>query len=269
MRRTGACLLLLVAAVLAVAAPALADGKNKNRTTAIADTVGDVVRVTILRMGGVDRVLSVEGGGGGDGGCAWSVAPAEVLGRGDYLVVPTGPGPEDRQMLYGLLCDGSLRGFVWISPEDVVDLDALARAEAERYVEEVLVPEVSIGVNPAARGLVGLPSWFWIEGFGGSVTAPPISAFGVSIEVRMSSGGVTWDFGDGTVEPGDLGRAYPKESTVRHVYQSDGSYRIAATIELVPEYRVDGGGWLELPPLSTSASTTHDVEQRQAVITNR
>jgi hypothetical protein len=156
---------------------------------------------------------------------------------------------------------------VWIAPDDVVDLDALARDEADRYIEDVLVPVVHIGVNPAAKGLVGLRSWFWIEGFDGSVTAPPITAFGLTIEVRMSSGSVTWDFGDEATSVGDLGRPYPAESTVQHAYQDDGAYTVTAAIDLVPEYRVDGGPWLTLPNLQATATAVHDVEERQAVVT--
>lgn len=174
------------------------------------------------------------------------------------------PDPEARLAL--LLCDGIIVRPIWVAPSDVIDLDAAARAEAERYIQDVLVPAVSIGANPAAKGLVGLRSWFWIEGFGGTVTAPPISAFGMTIDVRMSTGSVTWDFGDGTVEPGDLGRAYPEESTVQHVHQRAGTYTIRADLALVPEYRVDGGPWLTLPNLTASATTTHPVEERQAVV---
>ena len=114
---------------------------------------------------------------------------------------------------------------------------------------------------------MGLPSWFWIDGFDGQVSAPPISAFGLTIDVRMSSGTVTWDFGDGTVETGDLGRAYPEESTVQHVHQHDGTFTITASIDLVPEYRVDGGAWITLPDLQAVATTAHPVEERQAVVT--
>jgi len=41
----------------------------------------------------------------------------------------------------------------------------------------------------------------------------------------------------------------------------------AATIDLQPEYRVDGGPWLTLPDLQATATTVHQVEERQAVIT--
>jgi len=178
-----------------------------------------------------------------------------------------GPQPDPEARLALLLCNGTIVRPIWVAPSDVVDLDAAARDEAQRYIEDVLVPAVRIGVNPAARGLVGLDSWFWVDGFNGQFTAPPITAFGLTIEVRMSSGQVTWDFGDGTVEDGDLGRPYPEESTVRHVHQSDGTYTITATIDLVPEYRVDGGPWFTLPNLAATASTDHVVAEREAVVT--
>ena len=40
-------------------------------------------------------------------------------------------------------------------------------------------------------------------------------------------------------------------------------------IDLVPEYRVDGGPWLTLPNLQAVATTDHAVEERQAVVVQR
>jgi hypothetical protein len=259
---------LCAAAVIVLAmwpsAPAHADGETVDGTV---ETVENVVRVTVVRVGGENRVASVRGGGGAaQEGCAWSLVYAPELEDAPYGISP-GPKPHPDAQFAPLLCDGQIVQPIWVAPDDVVDLDAAAGAEAERYVEDVLGPGVRIGVNPAARGLVGLDSWFWVEGFDGSITNPPISAFGVTIEVRMSSGSVTWDFGDGDSVVGDLGRAYPEESTVQHVHQRDGTFTIAATIDLVPEYRVDGGPWLTLPSLQATAAVVHEVEERQAVIT--
>jgi hypothetical protein len=191
---------------------------------------------------------------------------APELEDAPYGISP-GPKPDPEAQFALLLCDGAIVQPIWVAPADIVDLDALARDLAQRYVEDVLTPVVGIGVNPAARGLVGLDSWFWVEGFDGSVTAPPIAALGLTIEVRMTSSSVRWDFGDGESLDGDLGRAYPAESTVQHVHQHDGTFTITAAIDLVPEYRVDGGPWLTLPGLQATATTQHDVEERQAVIT--
>ena len=231
------------------------------------ETVTDAVRVTLTKVGGEHVVQGVSGGStGAQQGCRWTLTFLPGL---DDVTDGSSAGPKTHPeaQLALLLCDGMVVQPIWVAPDDIVDLDAAARNEAQRYVEEVLEPGMDIGVNPAAAGLVGLDSWFWIDGFSGQVAAPPISAFGVTIDVRMSAAGVSWDFGDGTVEPGDLGRAYPEESTVRHVHQRDGSYSITATIDLATEYRIDGGAWVALPGLQATASTTHPVEEREAVVT--
>jgi len=221
----------------------------------------------VVKSGGDYAVAGVTGADGeSPDRCDWSLVFAPDLDAVPYGST-AGPQPHPEARVAVLFCNGLQVSVIWVSPEDVIDLDAAARAEAERYVEDVLMPAVSIGANPAAKGLVGLRSWFWIEGFSGTVTAPPISAFGLTIDVRMSTGSVTWDFGDGTVEPGDLGQAYPAESSVQHAHQRDGVFTITATLDLVPEYRVDGGPWITLPNLTTLASLDHPVEERQAVVT--
>ncbi len=255
-------------ALLGVSDSSLADGGDKDAILTDVGTVTDAVRVTLVKSGGQHVVRAVTGGSTGERqGCSWTLLFTPELDDAAYGTSPgSKPHPDARFAL--LLCDGTIVRPIWVAPDDVVDLDALARDEALRYVEDVLVPVVGIGINPAARGLVGLPSWFWVDGFSGSVTAPPISAFGLTIEVRMSSGSVTWDFGDGESIEGDLGRAYPEESTVQHIHQRDGTYTITAAIDLVPEYRVNGGPWLTLPDLQATATAEHEVEQRQAVITD-
>lgn len=261
--------LLVVAAVMIATMSSAAADDRGDQVAAAADTLPDAVRVTVLKMGGTYAVQSVAGGGSGGPaqGCVWTVLFTPSLEDAPYGT-GAGPMPDPDARLALLLCNGAIMRPIWVAPTDVVDLDAAARAEAQRYVEDVLTPAVSIGVNPAAKGLAGLRSWFWIDGFSGSVTAPPITAFGLTIDVRMSLDSATWDFGDGTVEAGDLGRAYPDESTVRHAYRDAGSYVVSAAIALVPEYRVNGGPWLTLPNLTVTATTTHQVEQRQPVVSN-
>lgn len=260
--------LLSLALLVVVCAQGVAAGDESDPVTdGRADTVEDAVRVTVVKSGGEHAVRSVTGGAAGSQqGCVWSLVFSPELEDTPYGTSP-GPKPHPDARFALLLCNGQIVQAIWVAPTDIVDLDALARDEAQRYIEDVLVPTVRIGVNPAARGLVGLRSWFWVEGFTGSVTAPPITAFGLTIEVRMSSGSVAWDFGDGSTLDGDLGRAYPAESTVQHAHQRDGAFTITAAIDLAPEYRVDGGPWLTLPNLQATATTQHEVEERQAVIT--
>jgi hypothetical protein len=252
--------------VLAIAGvgPALADDEQ---TDAHAGTTADGVRVTVVAAGGSVSVGSVQGGdSGSQSGCVWTVNLAPGLDEARYgLEVPPMPDPGARFAL--LYCNGSFMRPIWIASADFVDLDAVAAAEAQRYVQDVLMPVVSIGVNPDSSGLVGLRSWFWIEGFTGSVQAPPINVFGMTIDVRMTSRSVTWDFGDGETLEGDLGRAYPVESSVQHAHRRSGDYRIGAVIHLVPEYQVNGGGWIPLPELAPTATTDLPVQEREPVLT--
>lgn len=212
-------------------------------------------------------VQSVRGAGIGSSGCGWSVVFAPELSDAPYGTSP-GPKPDPDARFALLLCDGVVVRSIWVAPADIVDVDAVASAQVERYVREVLTPAVSIGVNPTTKGLAGLRSWYWIDGFSGSVTAPPISAFGLTVDVRMSTRWVTWNFGDGTVQRGGLGRPYPEESTVQHAHRDAGSYLIRATITLAPEYRINGGSWLALPDLTATATRVQQVEQRQPVVTD-
>lgn len=261
--------ILLVALATLLACPSVARADESDPVSeGSAGTVEDAVRVTVVRSGGSYTVGSVTGGGasGPRSGCRWTLLFAPELSDVPYGT-SAGPRPSPEARFALLLCDGTIVRAIWLEPADIVDLDALAAAEAQRYVEDVLVPAIRIGVNPAAQGLVGLRSWFWVEGFSGSVVAPPIAAFGVTIEVRMSSPTTRWDFGDGVVEVGDLGRAYPAESSVQHAHRRDGTFAITASIDLRPEYRVDGGPWLTLPDLQADATALHGVEERQAVIT--
>jgi hypothetical protein len=256
--------------IVSMTAPsAFADGKDKSGTSeGSAATVDGAVRVIVVKAGGTYEVQGVSGGDTAERqGCHWSLLFAPELEDTPYGTSP-GPRPDPDARFALLLCDGTVVRAIWVAPSDIVDLDAAAQTEAQRYVEDVLTPVVSIGVNPAAKGLAGLRSWFWVDGFTGSVTAPPITAFGLTIDVRMSSGSVAWDFGDHQSMTGDLGRAYPEESTVQHAHRRAGRFTITAVIDLVPEYRVDGGPWLTLPNLAVTATTTHQVEEREPVITD-
>lgn len=256
---------LLLAATLIVLLPSVASADD--RTPVVhGQTTDDGVRVTVIKVGGVFSVGAVSGtgGSGGQEPCVWSVVTPTLNDAPYGSSAGAQPSPEHRFAL--LLCNGNLVREIWVAPADIVDVDAIATAEVERFVRDVLMPDVTIGVNPDASGLAGLRSWFWIEGFDGSVEAPTINAFGLSIDVRMTSEQVTWGFGDGTTLDGDLGLAYPAESTVQHAHRDAGAYDITATLHLVPEYRVDGGPWITLPNLEPTATAAFDVEEREAVL---
>ena len=254
----------VVLLTLLVSRPVLADGADD--TVAGGETTASGVRVTIEKRGNEYRVVEAPASHSGAGTPAKPERDRTVR----KFTRPADPasGTPARDYVMSSCGEFDIRTY-WLDEADLVDLDAAAAAEAGRYVDNVLKPQVRIGANPATQGLVGLSSWFWIEGWAGAAQAPPISAYGVTIDVRMTSGSVEWDFGDGTTVSGDLGQAYPARSSVRHAYQRPGSHTVTATIALAAEYRIDGGPWLTLDPLTASATTQHPVQERQAVIVER
>jgi hypothetical protein len=74
----------------------------------------------------------------------------------------------------------------------------------------------------------------------------------LTVRVRARLVGVSWEFGDGIgYDSIDLGQAYPAQSDVQHVYQTDtyrlsNGYTAAAVLRYLVTYSVNGGPWLTL-----------------------
>ena len=89
--------------------------------------------------------------------------------------------------------------------------------------------------NPAAPGLVGLDSWFWLS------PAPAVMTVhetyrGIDYLISATPTGAEWDFGDsgGDIyfDSSGFGRAYPEPSTVRHIFEAhtQTGYRVTASV---------------------------------------
>src|ERR1700687_1018333 len=128
-------------------------------------------------------------------------------------------------------------------------------------------PALVMGINPGT-GLTGLPSWFWLRG---SAAMPDATASSgpLTVSVRARLAGVTWEFGDGIgYDSIDLGQAYPTQSDVQHVYQTDtyrlsNGYTAAAVLRYLVTYSVTGGPWLTLGVKTKPYSQPYSVYQVQ------
>lgn len=137
-----------------------------------------------------------------------------------------------------------------------VDVEAVDRAQNATPVEVAcgapLAPPpmpslhtaLAIEANPAARGLVGLDTWFWLSPRPSTLEVDE-SVGGAHYLITATPDQVDWAFGDGTVEStigtSGFGAPYPARSTVTHVYgaHSQAGYVIRARIS----YRVQ---WSEI-----------------------
>jgi len=222
------------------------------------------VEVTITI--GEDGTPVAEGGRvGGAGSCTWTVTPYPYTGIDPPSHYGTPPSPEHR--LYLVFCNGEFVAATWLGPGggtvSVIDPAAMART----VVDEVPVDLAAIGARPQGRGVTGIRSYFWVEGYGGETITGSVTNGPVTVDVSISLGTVTWDFGDGTPPViAGLGEAWPDRSSVHHTYRDRGTYAVTVTIELPAEFSVNGDGTVTpLPPVIRTATIPYVVDEVQAV----
>jgi len=166
----------------------------------------------------------------------------------------------------------------------------------------VPLPDIQIGVNPSAAGIVAIPSWYWVKGYDGhafgasrTVDIPaeigaevPIEGPGAvptddprrqgtsfSVEVQIAPTSYQWSFGDGSsLEGHSLGQPYPATSDIQHTYQyssvrQPGGFPVSMTITFSADYRVNGGAPQGLPPITRTSQMTYRVQEIQTVLTSR
>jgi hypothetical protein len=145
-------------------------------------------------------------------------------------------------------------------------------ALAAELLDQVPVPDIEIGVNPAP-GLVAMPSWFWIEGYDGAPITTSRSLAGVTVEVQITPTSYRWSFGDvAKLETTSLGRAYPATSEIRHTYEQSslaagGKFSVTVDLTFSARYRVSGGAWQSLEPITRSFTSPYPVQQLQSILT--
>jgi hypothetical protein len=260
----------LVTAVLMLLGPAaMADGPDDdqfdfNPTTVVnTNTNGAVVSS--------DTQATTMGTGGSAGG--GSDCRLEVVGTiGEIFVDSFGTQLSQGLDPYLLWCGNEMRGLVWLDP----NAGGAAPAHDPQTIamhlrEEIPVPNAEIKINPT-RGLVGVDSWFWIDGYNGSPIEESTNAFGQRVEVEARVTRYEWSFGDGkTLESKTVGRSYPHRSQIRHVYELSSAglasgYRVEVSFSFNVRYRIDGGGWIDLPGISRVAGAAYPVRESQSVI---
>lgn len=182
-----------------------------------------------------------------------------------------------------LRCNGEFIDIVWLPiavdpvnieiivvPGDPVDPVTIAA----ELLDHVPVPNITISANPDV-GLVALPAWFWIDGYNGAPISASDTLGGVTVEVEITPTSYRWTFGDGaTLETHSLGRAYPETSDIRHTYEQSslaagGTFGVTVEITFSVRYRVNGGAWQPLAPISRTFSDAYPVQQLQSILTGR
>jgi hypothetical protein len=234
-------------------------------TDVVVESNSDVVVVE------ADAQATALGSGGSGSGSDCRLDPVGTIGE---IFVDSFEEQWSNPDLFPFLlwCGDEMRGLVWLdigSGEPAPPLDPETIAMHIR--DEIPVPDAEVKINPD-RGLVGVDSWFWIEGYDGSPIEDSTDAFGQRVEVEARVTSYEWSFGDGdSITAKTPGRSYPHRSDIRHVYQRSSAgltsgYSVEVTFTFHVRYRVDGGGWIGLPGISRVAGTSYLVRESQAVI---
>jgi hypothetical protein len=146
-----------------------------------------------------------------------------------------------------------------------------------------------IHVSPAADGLTGAASWFWLDPAPAATTLS-VSLAGEQVTVTAEPEGVGWSFGDGATSSGGAGLTYrpgpPPAQAITHVYgtrclpgdQGRNPYVLAScgangySVQAVVSWRVSyqasgpvasGGG---LPTRTTETSALYPVSEARAFL---
>lgn len=184
--------------------------------------------------------------------------------------------PSVTSVLAHRVCTDGTDEFIWVDMCDFMSVDACPSSPtvdplvlARRVRDNLPVPGFTIASNPR-RGLVGLKTWFWVEG-GGRPLSDSLSAFGTRVDVEATPVIYRWDFGDGTIKTTrSPGRPYPQRSPVRSMYERSSAghpdgYRVSVTAVFEVRWRVNGGRWRSLPSISRSFERFYPVAESQAV----
>lgn len=185
--------------------------------------------------------------------------------------------PSPTSVLGHRTCTDGTDDFIWVDACDFVTLeecpDPTPRVDPEVLAREARdhlpVPGIRISANPG-RGLVGVRSWFWLEGAGQPLTGS-LARFGVRVDVEARPVRFEWDFGDGTVKTTrSPGQPYPQRPAVTHVYERSSAayeqgYHVVVTTVFDVRWRTNRGRWRTLPGISRTSERFYPVAESQAV----
>lgn len=183
---------------------------------------------------------------------------------------------------WGVNCENGYFGIAWVptnapgTPTVVISDPGAPPVDPAALAASVLgtvpLPPIAVGASPGV-GLVALPSWFWIDGYDGSTLRGSRTLGLVTVEVEITPQNYRWTFGDGrAIDTTSLGRPYPTESDIQHVYErssfTGGTFDVELAITFTARYRVNGGAWLPLAPVTQTYTRDYAVRQLQSVLTS-
>jgi hypothetical protein len=163
--------------------------------------------------------------------------------------------------------DGTVQpaGFQCVSLAEAAARPGVTVGQVFDAVRRVRLPGGEIGVEPGARGLANLESFFWVVGANQPQVDLQVGGSTVHAEFRVVE--YRWAFGDDqglvTTGPGSPGL----DSEVSTTFGRRGFYRVGVTVAWVAEAWLDGRRVGEVNDLVSRAQTTYPVAELRTVLT--
>lgn len=181
-----------------------------------------------------------------------------------------GHQPGDGAIYECRIPSGGLQGGIWLAePPSAADAGPSPGEVAQIAVKRMNLRAIEIGMSPSpdGAGVVGQPTWLWVQDPGEPTTGPierTATAGSVTVTATARLERIVWDMGDGTqvvcTGPGtpyaashgrsaspDCGHTYTRESG----YESGQRYTVTATSEWAVTWTGEGQtGSLDLDGLS-------------------
>lgn len=217
--------------------------------------------------------------------CTWTAEPTYSQ---DYLNWLGGTAGS----WYDVHCsDGTLTLAVYVPPgsNSVPALVVAAGTLARSAANSLPLPVPQVRHNPSRWGLVGLPTWFWVDPGQWRVLTQRTSAGPVWAEVTATPESTTWEPGDGSAAVACAGPGTPYDrgepeaaqaSDCSHTYTrssadqpqqgpnpNDRAFNVSVAVTWQVSWRGSGGSGGVLPSLSRRTNFPLPVAQRQTVVT--
>ncbi len=150
---------------------------------------------------------------------------------------------------------------------EVTDPEAARQAalvQAQEVAARLTADGGTVSTSPGSRGLVGLPTYVWIEGVAARSASESVAGLDVTITATPTR--YSWDFGDGTVVAGGPGQPGEQASDVSHVYERLGRYPISATVTWDVDFQAGGAPLGPVQSAQTTTSTVHPVAEVRGIL---
>ena len=154
-------------------------------------------------------------------------------------------------------------GTTCLTPGQYNALETITPAMVRREFERLDWPTSELQLQPPdGQTLINFDTNFFTDNT--TPTTRTVTLLGQQVEIEATPSEYTWDFGDGASQTtSSPGAAYP-DLDVTHEYASEGRVSPSVATTYQGRYRINGGGWQQIPGTLTLQGEPEALRVRSA-----